>query len=482
MYPRVVIAGERSGCGKTTVSLAVMSALSARGLTVQGFKTGPDYIDPSHYEARTGRKGRNIDLWMTEPRDCLELFLKNSSGAHISVIEGVMGLYDGARPDGRASAAHTAKFLRAPVILVLDGMRGPSSAAATALGLKMFDPEVNIAGFILNRAAPADAARAARAVAAATGISYLGFLPPDGDLETPFRHLGLVPANEAPPGGRKLEAERLAASRLDMGLIEKIARSAPAPPPAQSRLFPPSPRPQRARLAVARDKAFSFYYEDTLDLLSLWGCEVAPFSPVSEERLPEGADALYIGGGFPEVYCEELEANSPMREAVRDFCLSGGAVYAECGGMMYLGSSITDLRGRDFEMCGAVGGGFLMRGKLQSIGYREVVASGDAGFFRRGDTERGHEFHYSSAAGDAGGFFNVTNSAGDRSGAGVRLCNTVASYVHLSLVSSGIAARAADRIKPEAGKPEAGKPEANPKRGRAGEFCSARRAALSRRA
>lgn len=456
MYPRIVIAGERSGCGKTTVSLAIMSALSSRGLTVQGFKTGPDYIDPSHYEARTGRKGRNIDLWMTEPRDCLELFLKNSSDAHISVIEGVMGLYDGARPDGRASAAHTAKFLRAPVILVLDGERGPSTAAATALGLKMFDPEVNMAGFILNRAGPGSADRAARAVTAATGMPYLGFLPPDGVLETPFRHLGLVPACEAPPGGEKLEAERLASNRLDIGRIEKIARSAPAPPPAQSRLFPPSPRPPRARIAVARDRAFSFYYEDTLDLFSVWGCEVAPFSPMSDERLPGGTDALYIGGGFPEIYCSELEANSPMREAVRDFSLSGGAVYAECGGMMYLGSSITDLSGRDFKMCGAVGGDFLMRGKLQSLGYRKAVASEDAGFFRRGDTERGHEFHYSAAAGDTGGFFNVTNSSGDRSGAGVRRGNTVASYVHLSLVSSGTAALAAARIKPEAGKSKAG--------------------------
>ena len=304
--PRVVIAGERSGCGKTTVSLAVMSALSARGLAVQGFKTGPDYIDPSHYEARTGRKGRNIDLWMTAPRDCLELFLKNSADARISVIEGVMGLYDGARPDGRASAAHTAKFLRAPVILVLDGTRVPPSVAATALGLKMSDPEVNIAGFVLNRAAPAHAGKTADAVCAATGIPYLGFLSPEKGIATPSRHLGLVPACEDPPGGKKLEMERLAGAGLNIGRIEEIARSAPALFPPESRLFPPAPLPARVRLAVARDKAFSFYYEDTLDLFSRWGCEIAPFSPMSDERLPEDADALYIGGGFPEIYSAEL--------------------------------------------------------------------------------------------------------------------------------------------------------------------------------
>ena len=452
LYPRVVIAGERSGCGKTTVSLALMSAFSSRGLTVQGFKTGPDYIDTSHYEARTGRPGRNIDLWMTDERDCLEMFIKNAPDVGISVVEGVMGLYDGAKPDGRASTAHTAAFLDAPVILVLDGTGGPSAIAATALGLVMSDESLNIAGFILNRITPERVASAATHVGDKTGLTFLGFLPPDDRMQTPSRHLGLIPAQQEQAGRGRLETERMAAEKwLDLERIEAVAHSAPDPEPAENRLCPPSPLPQRTRIAVARDAAFSFYYEDAIDLLSRWGCEIAPFSPISDECLPAGTDAVYIGGGFPELYCQELEANVPMRESIRDFSLSGGAVYAECGGMMYLGSGITELNGCSHKMCGAIDADFRMCDTLQSLGYREVVAGADAGFFRSGDTERGHEFRYSTPSRGGGGFFSVTSSSGDRFTAGICFKNTVASYVHLSLISSGIATRVASRVKPEAG-------------------------------
>lgn len=453
MYPRVVIAGERSGCGKTTVSLALMSVFSSKGLAVQGFKTGPDYIDTSHYEARTGRKGRNIDLWMTDPGDCVEIFRRNAAG-RISVIEGVMGLYDGAYPDGAASTAHTAKLLDAPVIVVLDGARGGGSIAATALGLKMFDEEVNIAGFILNRISPRRAAEMAKTVACRTGIAFLGFLPPDDDMAIRSRHLGLVPASESAACSRRIASEAAIAEKsLDIELIEKIARAAPSPGESAGSLYPPDPLPQRVRLAVARDKAFSFYYEDSLDLLSMWGCEVAEFSPVSDESLPPGADAVFLGGGFPELYCGEIEENVSMRRDLLRFCNSGGAVYGECGGMMYLGRSVTDMSGRKFEMSGVFPAEFEMRKTLQSLGYREVVARADAGFFRAGDMEKGHEFHYSgfSPSGADTDFFNITKSSGGCFDGGMSFKNTVASYVHLNFLSSGIAELIPQRIKPAKG-------------------------------
>ncbi len=456
MCSRIVIAGERSGCGKTAVSLALMSALSRKGVAVQGFKTGPDYIDPSHYEARTGRKGRNIDLWMTTPDDALELFTRSRPSAGISVIEGVMGLYDGAYPDNSASTAHTAKFLGAPVILVLDAAHGSASVAASALGFKMFDPQVNIAGIVLNRvSSQSHAALTAKAVTDKTGVEVVGFLPKTEEISIGGRHLGLVHAAESAACPRTVSAEaEIAAKSLDIGRIEKIARS--APPLSLSgacagSLFPESPKPQRVRLAVARDKAFSFYYEDALDLLSLWGCEITPFSPLSEDSLPRGTDAVFIGGGFPELYSEDLEGNVSMRDCLRRFALGDGAVYGECGGMMYLGKTIKDFDGRRFDMCSVLPADFEMRPGLQSLGYRDVRVKKDAGFFRSGDRGKGHEFHYSAITEDCStpGFFEIRKSSGGRFDGGMSFQNTVASYVHLSFVSSGLAKLIPHRIKPE---------------------------------
>ncbi len=453
MYPRVVIAGERSGCGKTAVSLALMNALSRRGLRVQGFKTGPDYIDPSHYESRTGLGGRNIDLWMTKPYHVLELFCHNASRADISVIEGVMGLYDGAYPDNTASTAHTAKFLGAPVILVLNGRGGSQTAAAAALGLKMFDADINIAGFVLNRVfSKARAHTVARTVTEKTGIRFLGFIPEEDEIAVASRHLGLMHAAEVPVCAKTLSTEAdIVLKSLDVERIEKIARSAPplvSSPLGGNSLFPSTRRPQTVRLAVARDRAFSFYYEDTLELLSLWGCEIAAFSPLREERLPEGTDAVFIGGGFPELYCEELEGNASMRSHLRSFALAGGAVYAECGGMMYLGGVLKNLKGRGFEMCGVLPVDFEMRPRLHSLGYREIVAGGNAGFFRSGDNEKGHEFHYSKLADGCSepGFFEITKSAGGSFRGGVCFRNTVASYIHLNLLSSGMVKIIPERV------------------------------------
>ncbi len=431
-----------------------MSALSRKGAVVQGFKTGPDYIDPSHYESRTGRKGRNIDLWMTKPADALEIFSRSCLRAEISVIEGVMGLYDGAYPAGAASTAHTAKFLGAPVILVLDASGGSASVAATALGFKMFDPEVNIAGVVLNRvSSQSHASLTARAVTEKTGIEVVGSLPKTDEMAIGSRHLGLVPASESAACPRTVAVEAEVASKsLDIERMEKIARSAPPldfPADSSPSLYPESPQPQRVRLAVARDKAFSFYYEDSLELLSLWGCEIVPFSPVSQEHLPRGTDAVFIGGGFPELYSGELEENVSIRNELRRFALAGGAVYGECGGMMYLGASITGPDGRRRGMCSVLDADFEMRPGLQSLGYRDVAAKKDAGFFRSGDRVKGHEFHYSALSSEpfSSGFFDIKKSSGGEFSAGMSFQNTVASYIHLSFVSSGLVKRIPQRIK-----------------------------------
>lgn len=431
-----------------------MSAFSQKGFAVRGFKIGPDYLDPSHYESRTGRKGGNIDLWMTDPDDALEIFSRSCSSAEISVIEGVMGLYDGAYPNNEGSTAHTAKFLRAPVILVLDAARGSASAAATALGFKMFDTEVNIAGIVLNGiSSQTRFAHMAETVAGKTGIEVLGFLPKTGELAIESRHLGLVHASESAFCSSKVSAEAgIALKCLDIERIWKIARSAP---PLRfsggfsGSLYPESPAPRTVRLAVARDKAFSFYYEDALELLSLWGCEIVPFSPLSERCLPRGADAVFIGGGFPELYSGELEGNVPMRDSLRSFIRGGGTVYGECGGMMYLGGSITDLDGRRFEMCSVLPADFEMRPSLQSVGYRDVFVKKDAGFFRSGDRAKGHEFHYSAFSRElsAPGFFEIKQTSGGRFESGMCFQNTVASYVHLDLVSSRLVKLIPQRIK-----------------------------------
>ena len=401
MAGRVVIAGATSGVGKTTITTALMGALRRRGLRVRPFKAGPDYIDPSYHARACDAPSRNLDSWMLSADAIRELFARATRDADVAAVEGVMGLFDGRDEPGeatpRGSTAELAKLLDAPVLVVLDVGATAQSAGALALGYQRHDSALRVAGFILNRVAgPGHYRMAAEAVRRSTGLPVVGSFPKDPALAVPERHLGLIPTTE-----RRLADEFLARlvaqaeASLDLDTILAIARSAgplPSSPPA---LFPEADAPTRARLAVAQDEAFGFYYQDGLDLLAAWGAELVPFSPLRDACLPAETDGVYLGGGFPELFAAELAANAPMLAALRRAAEDGLPIYAECGGLMYLCMGITDFEGRRHPLVGLVPGWSTMTRDRLSLGYATVTARRDGPLMRRGQRVRGHEFHWS---------------------------------------------------------------------------------------
>jgi cobyrinic acid a,c-diamide synthase len=399
----VVIAGTSSGAGKTTVACGLIGALRARGLRVQGFKVGPDYIDPSHHALASARPGRNLDAFLSGPELIAPLVRHGSEGADIAVIEGVMGLFDGASGRGElASTAHVAKLLQAPVLLVLDAAAMARSAAAIVHGYSTFDPDVNVAGVIFNRVGSDHHEQLLREAVEPLDIPVLGALRRDERIVTPERHLGLVPAGEREAGAREaLAALADAMSRYaDVAGIERIARGAPELIGATWSARSPGARAagadteeieapaEGARIALAAGPAFSFHYEENLELLRGAGAELLPFDPLRDEALPADAGALLLAGGFPEVYGAELEANAPLRRQVAAFAASGRPVLAECGGLLYLCSELDD-----HEMCGVLPLRARMTSRL-ALGYREAVAATATPWIAAGERVRGHEFHY----------------------------------------------------------------------------------------
>ncbi|MFN3467613.1 MAG: cobyrinate a,c-diamide synthase, partial [Candidatus Brocadiales bacterium] len=342
IYPSLLIAGTHSGVGKTTVTLALMATLKKRGLKVQGFKVGPDYIDPGHHSLATGIPSRNLDTWMMGPEACLELFARAAREADISVIEGVMGLYDGhSNCTGAGSTAHLAKLLGVPVILVLDAKGLGQSAAAMALGYKLLDPEILLASIILNNvASETHLEYLKKPIEEQAGLPVLAYMKKDTNLSIPERYLGLTPSQEFSdnPNIYKDLAERLIWSGKK-GPME-IACLTREIVPQRPRVFDEGTTRRVApthsntiHLALARDEAFHFYYQDNLDLLQSLGARLLPFSPLRDNALPPEADLVYIGGGFPELYASQLEANLPMKESIRQAAKKGVAIYAECGGL-----------------------------------------------------------------------------------------------------------------------------------------------------
>jgi cobyrinic acid a,c-diamide synthase len=401
--PRIVVAGTHSGVGKTTIASGLMAALRARGHEVAPFKVGPDFIDPSYHTLAAGRAGRNLDAFLSGPELIGPLFAHGARGADVAVVEGVMGLFDGKSGGGEyASTAHVAKLLRAPVLLVVDSRAMARSAAAIVHGYATFDPELRVAGVILNRVGSPTHERMLREAIEPLGIPILGVLRRDANLNTPDRHLGLVPAAERREEARKAldrTGEAVACS-CDLEGIVRLAASAeplhskpwdPAPPEIETTETAPP-----VRVAVASGPAFSFVYRENLELLRGAGAETAFFDPTTEEDLPEDTDALYLGGGFPETYSEALSENGSLREKVRTFALSGRPVAAECGGLLYL---CRELDGK--KMCGVLDVGARMTGRL-SLGYREACSLADSPLARQGDSLRGHEFHYSAVEPQAG--------------------------------------------------------------------------------
>jgi cobyrinic acid a,c-diamide synthase len=428
MIPRVVIAGTSSGAGKTTVACGLIGALRARGLVVQGFKVGPDYIDPSHHALAAGRPGRNLDAFLDGPELIAPLVRHGGAGADVAVVEGVMGLFDGASGRGElASTAHVAKLLRAPVLLVVDGAAMARSAAAMVHGFMTFDPDVDVAGVVFNRVGSDVHAELLREAVEPLGVPVLGALRRDERIVTPERHLGLVPAGEREALARAaLDALAAAMERYaDVTGIERLARAAAAlPGPAWSPQ--PSAPPLRARIAIARGPAFSFHYEENLELLAAAGAELVAFDPLHDEALPPDAGALVLAGGFPEVFGAELAANAALRAEVAAFAASGRPVLAECGGLLYL---CAELDGH--EMCGVLPARGFMSDRL-TLGYREAAAATATPWIDAGARVRGHEFHYSQVQAQHAAAPAWTLSARGRSCAeGIVAGALQASYLHV---------------------------------------------------
>jgi len=392
VIPRIVVAGTSSGAGKTTVACGLIGALRARGLTVQGFKVGPDYIDPSHHALASGRPGRNLDAFLSGPELMAPLVRHGSAGADIAVIEGVMGLFDGASGRGElASTAHVAKLLGAPVLLVLDAAAMARSAAAMVHGFRTFDPDVDVAGVIFNKVGSDIHEQLLREALEGSGLPVLGALRRDERVVTPERHLGLVPVAERERDARAaLDALAAAmAAHADLDEVVRLAGTAPRSTGPAWSAEAEAPVAAGTRIAIARGPAFSFHYQENLELLEGAGAELHSFDPMTGTALPEDAGALVLAGGFPEVFGEQLAANIPLREQVRAFAASGRPVLAECGGLLYL---CADLDGH--KMCGALPARATMTGRL-TLGYREAVATAATPWLAEGEALRGHEFHYS---------------------------------------------------------------------------------------
>jgi cobyrinic acid a,c-diamide synthase len=397
-----MIAAPMSGSGKTTVTAGLIAALAARGLHVAPFKVGPDYIDPSYHQRAAGWACHNLDAWMLAEDQVVALLARHTQGADLALIEGVMGLFDGVSgSDDIGSAAHLARLTGTPVLLVLDAGAMARTAAALIQGLRDFDPRVRLAGVILNRVGGAGHAAIIReALDDSAGVPVVGFIPHHESLHLPERHLGLIPVTEAGQCDDWLQRVRAQVeATVDLDQVIAIAQS--AAPLACSPTLPVAVSPRRRvtpTIAVARDAAFSFLYEDNLDLLRDAGAQIEFFSPLTNPALPPSASALYLCGGFPELYAAELAANESMRRAIRAAAADGMPIYAECGGLMYLAEAIVDQHGVTHRMVGMLPGVSHMTGRL-SMGYRTVQALHNGWLWRAGEQVRGHEFHYSVWAG-----------------------------------------------------------------------------------
>ena len=387
--PRLVIAGTHSGVGKTSVTLGLMAAFKKRGLVVQGFKVGPDYIDTWHHTAVTGRPARNLDPYLMSPRETINSFVRGSAGADIAVIEGVMGLFDGGGPSGKdSSTAQVAGLIKAPILLVVDAAGCARSIGALVHGFNTFDKGRSLGGVIFNRVGgPGHYQLLKDAVEKEAGVKSLGWLGQRESIRIPERQLGLAEVEEA----LYEELGLVMAEGLDLDGLIALANRAPALPKAA----PLAKEPHQVCLAVAKDEAFCYYYQDNLDLLESAGARLEYFSPLRDKGLPPGAEGLYIGGGRPELYVDELSANGAMYEAIREAFARGMPIYAEDGGCVYLCRQMIGADGQEHPGVGLIPAQACFGDRLAALGYVEPVARRDSLLLRQGERVRGHEFRYS---------------------------------------------------------------------------------------
>jgi cobyrinic acid a,c-diamide synthase len=401
--PRVVVAAPSSNAGKTSISTGLIAALTARGMAVSPHKVGPDYIDPGYHGLAAGRPGRNLDPWLVGEERVAPLFLHGARSADVAVVEGVMGLFDGAThpsvEPGFASTAHVAALLQAPVVLVVDASAQARSVAALVHGFATFDPGVRLGGVILNRVGTDRHEAILREALGAAGVPVLGAVRRLEQLHTPSRHLGLVPAAERSAEAVATVARlgEVVADGVDLDAVLRLARSAPDldavpwDPAAEV-----TPVPGRPRVAVAGGPAFTFGYAENAELLAAAGADVVTVDPLRDDALPDGTAGLVIGGGFPEVYAAELSANESLRADVAALAARGAPIAAECAGLLYLARELDGL-----PMCGVLDVATAMSPRL-TLGYRAAVAPSDSVLAPAGSRVRGHEFHRTHAEPGAG--------------------------------------------------------------------------------
>jgi cobyrinic acid a,c-diamide synthase len=433
--PRLVVAGTHSGVGKTTVATGIMAALHRRGLRVQGFKVGPDFIDPTFHHLATGRPSHNLDGWMLSREANLEIFARATQDADVAVIEGVMGLFDG--KSGLSLSGTTAEmalWLDAAVVLVLDAAAMAGSAAAVVHGFDTLLPELNLSAVICNKVAGAKHYDYLRdAIAARCRPAPVGYLPRDATFAIPERHLGLHLAQEALNQERLGRLAEWIESHLDLDRLLHLASHGDAPSASRQ---PARREATRTRIGIARDAAFCFYYHDNLEFLRALGAELIDFSPIADRTLPAGLDGIYLGGGYPELHAEALSANQSMRTAIADFAAAGRPVYAECGGFMYLSQAIVNAETRSWPMAGIFPTTSRMKPRLARLGYVEVEAcdgSREDGspegpcWLAPGERARGHEFRYSAIDPMPSTICRVYRDPAE----GYRVHSVVGSYIHL---------------------------------------------------
>ena len=438
--PRIVIAATQSGGGKTTLVTGLLAALRTRGLTVQSFKVGPDYIDLGYHRLASGRTGHNLDTWLVPEARLAEIFARECAGADIAVIEGVMGLYDGGRR-GISSTAAIAKALDAPVLLVIDAKSVGASAAATAIGFRIYDARLNLAGVLLNRLGSETHEEMIREAMAGIDMPVYGVLRRDAALALPERHLGLTPVEENAAAETVRSIGERVEARLDLDSILKLARSAA---PMRIAEVKRAEKAAPVRIGVARDEAFSFYYAASRAELEAHGAKIIAVSPLHDEALPE-VDGVLIGGGFPEMFAAQLAENASMRASLFRAAEEGMPIYAECGGYMYLMQSLVDFDGVEHAMAGIFPARARMTEKLPMVGYVEAEQAVDTVLGSAGLLLYGHEFHFSveeaERAADLVRPFTFTKLRnGARYVAGCVYKNVLGSYLHLHFAGCQTAA------------------------------------------
>lgn len=440
MQPRIVITGTDSGVGKTTVTLGLMAAFVKMSKKVQGFKCGPDYLDPTFHSSVTGRLSHQLDSWMLNEKWIHSLFVKHSKTADISIIEGMMGFYDGhSSTSNRGSTYEISSMLKAPVILVVDISHCARSAAAMVKGYQTFAADVNLAGVILNRAGSEGHAKLCQeAIEQMCNVLVVGYLK-TGDTPTlPERHLGLIPALERGDFTTLIDSlAEVTSSQFDLEKIEEIARDTVILTNEKNTLDW-GQQPQKVRIAVAYDAAFHFYYEENISLLKRAGAEIVRFSPLDGEGLPPNCHGLYLGGGFPEEYVQILTENVKLKRQLQEAVRTEMPIFAECGGYMYLAETIMTTDGKTYPMTGIIPMEVKMQPHLAAIGYREVTTVNTSLFGEKGTSLRGHEFHYSTASikEPVQAALTYIGRDGYLVEEGYQKGSVLASYIHLHMASN----------------------------------------------